>query len=86
MRAHAPFWAIAAESFPPHLRGSAMGMISLIGNLGAVVGPYAVGYINEQTGSFSSGMLLLVASLGVAALLATQIRVEEKKKLELAAT
>jgi sugar phosphate permease len=73
--AHAPFWAIAAENFPPQLRGSAMGMISLLGNLGAFVGPYTVGYINEKTGSFSSGMLLLVASLGIAAVLATRIRV-----------
>lgn len=72
--AHAPFWAIAAENFPPELRGSAMGMISLLGNLGAFVGPYTVGYINEKTGSFSSGMLLLVASLGIAAVLATRIR------------
>jgi sugar phosphate permease len=76
--AHAPFWAIAAENFPPELRGSAMGMISLLGNLGAFVGPYTVGYINEKTGSFSSGMLLLVASLGIAAVLATRIRVAGK--------
>jgi MFS family permease len=78
--AHAPFWAIAAENFPPQLRGSAMGMISLLGNLGAFVGPYTVGYINEKTGSFSSGMLLLVASVGIAAVLATQIRVIRKTK------
>ena len=76
--AHAPFWAIAAENFPPQLRGSAMGMISLIGNLGAVAGPYAVGYINQETGSFSIGMLVLVASLGIAAVLASQIRVLKK--------
>ena len=62
------------------LRGSAMGMISLLGNLGAFVGPYTVGYINEKTGSFSSGMLLLVASLGIAAVLATRIRVVGKRK------
>jgi len=72
--AHAPFWAIAAENFPPQLRGSAMGMISLLGNLGAFVGPYTVGYINEKTGSFSSGMLVLVGSLAIAAVLATRIR------------
>jgi MFS transporter, ACS family, tartrate transporter len=78
--AHAPFWAIAAENFPPPLRGSAMGMISLLGNLGAFVGPYTVGYINEKTGSFSSGMLFLVASLGIAAALATQIRTVSKVK------
>jgi sugar phosphate permease len=78
--AHAPFWAIAADNFPPPLRGVAMGMISLLGNLGAFAGPYTVGYINEKTGSFSTGMLLLVISLGLAAILATRIRVVDKTK------
>jgi sugar phosphate permease len=71
---HAPFWAIAAERFPPQLRGAAMGMISLIGNIGAFIGPYVVGYVREATGSFMSGMLILVASLCIAALLATRIQ------------
>jgi sugar phosphate permease len=75
---HAPFWAIPAEMFSPKLRGAAMGMVSLIGNIGAFVGPYAVGYVRDATGSFTSGMLILVASLCFAALLATQIRVNEK--------
>jgi sugar phosphate permease len=75
--AHAPFWAIAAEKFPPQLRGVAMGMISLLGNIGAFIGPYAVGYVREATGSFQDGILLLVASLCCAAILASRIRVVE---------
>ncbi|HEX3576777.1 MAG TPA: MFS transporter, partial [Rhodopila sp.] len=75
---HAPFWAIPAQLFPPKLRGAAMGMISLIGNIGAFIGPYAVGYVREATGSFTSGMLILVASLCIAAILAACIRVREK--------
>jgi sugar phosphate permease len=73
---HAPFWAIPAQSFPPKLRGAAMGTISLIGNVGAFIGPYAVGYVREATGSFTSGMLILVASLCVAAILASCIRTQ----------
>jgi sugar phosphate permease len=79
---HAPFWAIAAQSFPPKLRGAAMGMISLIGNIGAFIGPYAVGYVREATGSFTSGMLILVASLCVAAVLASCLRVQQKGRAE----
>ena len=74
---HAPFWAIPAALFPQQSRGAAMGMISLLGNIGAFIGPYAVGYVREATGSFTSGMLILVASLGVAAILASRIRVPE---------
>jgi sugar phosphate permease len=71
---HAPFWAIPAELFPAEQRGAAMGMISLIGNIGAFIGPYAVGYVRQQTGSFAIGALILVGSLWVGAVLATQIR------------
>jgi MFS family permease len=73
--AHAPFWAIAAERHPPQLRGVAMGMISLLGNIGAFIGPYAVGYVREVMGSFQDGILLLVGSLGIAAILTSRIRV-----------
>jgi len=72
---HAPFWAIPAALFPPQSRGAAMGMISLLGNIGAFIGPYAVGYVREATGSYTSGMLILVASLGIAAVLACRIQV-----------
>lgn len=47
---HAPFWAIPVRLFPPQSRGAAIGMISLVGNIGSFVGPYAMGYIREITG------------------------------------
>lgn len=71
---HAPFWAIPAEMFQPGLRGAAMGMISMIGNIGAFVGPYAVGWVRQETHSFTLGLVILVASLWIAALLAARIR------------
>jgi sugar phosphate permease len=71
---HAPFWAIPAELFAAERRGAALGMISVIGNIGAFTGPYVVGYVREQTGSFMIGALILVGSLWVGALLASQIR------------
>jgi sugar phosphate permease len=71
---HAPFWAIPAEMFAPNLRGAAMGMISLIGNVGAFIGPFAVGYVRQETGSFSDGIFILVGSLWIAAFLATRIK------------
>ena len=71
---HAPFWAIPAEIFAPNLRGAAMGMISLIGNIGAFIGPFAVGYVRQETGSFVDGVLILVGSLWIAAFLASRIQ------------
>ncbi len=71
---HAPFWAMPVAMFPPRLRGAAMGMISLIGNIGSFIGPYVVGFVRETTGSFTSGMLVLVISLWIAAFLTTKIK------------
>jgi sugar phosphate permease len=71
---HAPFWTIPSEMFAPNLRGAAMGMISLVGNIGAFIGPFAVGYVRQETGSFVDGILILVGSLWIAAFLATRIK------------
>lgn len=71
---HAPFWAIPVQMFSPQMRGAAMGMISLIGNVGSFIGPYFVGYVKDTTGSFNSGMYVLVASLIIASLLTLGIK------------
>jgi ACS family tartrate transporter-like MFS transporter len=45
-------------------------LINSIGNLGGFVGPYAVGWIKDSTGSFTAGLALLAASLAAAAVIA----------------
>jgi nitrate/nitrite transporter NarK len=79
---HAPFWAIPAELFAAEQRGAAMGMISLIGNIGAFIGPYAVGYVRQETGSFVVGAIILVGSLWIGALLATQLKDRKSPSIE----
>jgi sugar phosphate permease len=71
---HAPFWSIPMETLPPHLAGAAIGMISLIGNIGSFVGPYLMGYVQYVTGSFTSGIYVLMASLALAAVLTLFVR------------
>jgi ACS family tartrate transporter-like MFS transporter len=65
----APFWAM-----PPQFlsgRGAAAGIaaINAVGNLGGFIGPYAVGWAKEATGSYAGGMAILALSLLAAALL-----------------
>jgi ACS family tartrate transporter-like MFS transporter len=65
----APFWAM-----PPQFlsgRGAAAGIaaINAVGNLGGFIGPYAVGWAKEVTGSYAGGMAILALSLLAAALL-----------------
>jgi nitrate/nitrite transporter NarK len=62
------------ETLPPHLAGAAIGMISLIGNIGSFVGPYLMGYVQYVTGSFTSGIYVLMASLALAAVLTLFVR------------
>jgi nitrate/nitrite transporter NarK len=62
------------ETLPPHLAGAAIGMISLIGNIGSFIGPYLMGYVQNATGSFNAGIYVLVGSLALAALLTIFIR------------
>jgi sugar phosphate permease len=71
---HAPFWSIPMETLPAALAGAAMGMISLIGNIGSFVGPYLMGAIQQATGSFDAGIYVLIGSLLLAAVLTVPVR------------
>jgi len=73
---HAPFWSIPMETVPVPLIGAALGMVSLVGNVGSFIGPYLVGYVQQATGSFQVGLYALVGSLIVAAALTIFIREE----------
>ena len=48
---HAPFWSIPMETLPAHLCGAAIGMVSLIGNIGSFVGPYLMGAVQQWLAS-----------------------------------
>jgi sugar phosphate permease len=67
---HAPFWSIPMETLPAHLCGAAIGMVSLIGNIGSFVGPYLMGAVQQATGSFNTAVYMLVGSLLLAGVLA----------------
>ena len=63
----APFWAM-----PPRFlsgRGAAAGIaaINAVGNLGGFIGPYAVGWALQVTGSYAGGMAILSLSLLIGA-------------------
>jgi MFS transporter, ACS family, tartrate transporter len=47
-------------------------VINSIGNLAGFAGPYAMGWIEDHTGSFDGG-LLLIAALAVVAMVIVQV-------------
>ncbi|HTJ90843.1 MAG TPA: hypothetical protein VL356_11770 [Acidocella sp.] len=54
------------------ISGAAMGFINM-GNLGGFLGPFAVGYVRNQTGNGFAGFLLLSVSLLIFAGLITMV-------------
>ena len=69
-----PFWSIPASFLTTTAAAGAIAMINSIGNLGGFIGPYAMGYIGKATGSFTGGILFLVACLLGAAVLLMMLR------------
>ena len=64
-----PFWTLPSS----FLRGSAaaggIAIINAVGNLGGFIGPYLIGYIKRNTGSFAGGLVVLALFLLIGALL-----------------
>ena len=61
------FWALPAQMLSPRTAAASFGFINLIANLGGFAGPYAVGYLTDRTGTYAAGVLLLVATAVLAA-------------------
>jgi MFS family permease len=57
----APAWAILGELCPPSVLGKAFGLYNATCFLGAIVGPFATGWLKDLTGSFAGGMYAAAA-------------------------
>ena len=66
---YGPFFAYIAEIFPPNCSGPAMALVNCVGALGGFCGSYAVGFLNNWTGSPDLSYLTLAAALGVSAVI-----------------
>jgi ACS family tartrate transporter-like MFS transporter len=56
------FWAIPTEILAQSAAAAAVGMINAVGSIAGFAGPYLFGYLNVRTGSFSSGLALMMVS------------------------
>ncbi len=66
----APFWALATEMLGETAAATAVGFINAVGSVAGFAGPYAFGYLNTRTGSFSAGLtVMLISCLGSGLLL-----------------
>jgi D-galactonate transporter len=60
-----PFWSMPNEFLAGSSAAVGIALINAFGNIGGLVGPYAMGAINNRTGSLHGGLLLASVSLFV---------------------
>ncbi len=68
LKAYLPaFWSLPSLFLTEAAAAGSIGLINSVGNLGGFVGPKAMGWLRERTGTFSPGILFLCISITVAA-------------------
>ena len=55
------FWTLPAAFLSGASAAAGIAIINALGNLAGFVGPYAMGWIKDATGSFGGGLLLIAA-------------------------
>jgi len=55
------YWALPTKLLPPKVAAAACGLITMA-NIGGFVGPYAIGFLTDLTGTPATGVLVLVTS------------------------
>lgn len=66
---YGPFYSLPSEFLTGFSAASGIALISSVANLGGSVGPYAIGAINEKTGSLYGGLSGIGVSLFLSAAL-----------------
>ncbi len=69
-----PFWALPGKFLVGSAAAGAIALINSMGALGGFVGPYAVGYLKDATGSFTSPLFLLAGILLAGAIMTLVLR------------
>lgn len=62
-----PFWALKTSLLAPGIAAVGIALINSIGNLGGFMGPSITGFLKQQTGSLSLGLILYASTSFLAA-------------------
>ncbi|HEX6398539.1 MAG TPA: MFS transporter [Steroidobacteraceae bacterium] len=69
-----PFWALPGKFLTGSAAAAGIALINAMAAVGGFVGPYAVGYLKDATGSFASPLYLLAGILFIGAVLTMVLR------------
>lgn len=72
--AWSPIFSLPNEFLTGFSAAAGIALINSIGSIGGFVGPYAIGVINKQTGSFRGGLVFAGVSLFASAILVLALR------------
>jgi len=74
----AVFWAVPSAMLTGPAAAAGLALINAIANVGSFIGPYLVGWIKDQTGSFSLGIVVMGIGPLLAASVAASLRSARK--------
>jgi nitrate/nitrite transporter NarK len=57
------FWTLPTAMLSGTAAAAGIAFINSIGNLGGFIGPYAIGWVKDTTGSYAMGMVVLACFL-----------------------
>jgi nitrate/nitrite transporter NarK len=72
--ARAIFWTIPPRFLTGMAAAGGLAFINSIGTTGGFVGPYVMGWLTDETGSFNAGLLAMSGFLILAAVLSSSLR------------
>ena len=76
-----PFWALPTAFLQEQAAAGGIALINSMGAVGGFVGPYLLGVVKQQTGSFTIGLLLLAVALVAAVGIVMALRRGERLRI-----
>ena len=74
------FWPLPASFLTGASAAAGIAAINSLGNLSGFAGPYAMGYLKDLTGDFTTGLLLLAGFAVLGAAIVLRLRIDVKRE------
>jgi sugar phosphate permease len=76
----AMFWPLPASFLTGASAAAGIAAINSLGNLSGFAGPFAMGYLKDLTGDFTTGLLLLAGCAVIGAVVVMSLRIDVKRE------
>ncbi len=73
------FWSISASLFTGVAAAGSIAFVNTVAQFGGLIGPWGIGLVKAQTGSFAAALLTIAGALVVAAVIALSLRLGPRR-------